>query len=315
MTTLRREKSTIVRAYRPLGHALVRAAVRTVDSASPALAARFAARIWCTPPKPSRRAVALAAAAGPPPGTRFTASLHGTTVVAEAWGDGPVTYLLHGWGGWRGQLTGLVEPLVRAGQRVVALDAPGHGESGPGRPRGRRTTLVEVAEALAAVVAVAGPAHAVVGHSGGANAAAVAVRGGLAADRLVFLAPMADPLPYLDPFSDLLGLGERARGLLVRRLEHLVGRSFADFDVPGWAARAAPDELPRLLVVHDRGDREIHYADGRAIADAWPGATLRTTENLGHRRIVAAPEVVDATVTFLTTRLLTATAAASTGRS
>src|SRR5690606_31214133 len=107
-----------------------------------------------------------------------------------------IVYLLHGWGGWRGQLAALVAPLLAAGYRVVAIDGPGHGETGPGRLGGRRTTPVEFSEALAAVVAVIGPAHAVVAHSAGATATGFAVRDGLAADRLVFIAPMANPMTY-----------------------------------------------------------------------------------------------------------------------
>ncbi|MBV9445637.1 MAG: alpha/beta fold hydrolase [Streptosporangiaceae bacterium] len=53
-------------------------------------------------------------------------------VVAESWGAGPVVYLLHGWGGYRGQFGAFVAPLTSAGFRAVAVDVPGHGESGPG---------------------------------------------------------------------------------------------------------------------------------------------------------------------------------------
>lgn len=225
----------------------------------------------------------------------------GGMVVAEVWGTGPTTtYLLHGWGGRRGQLAALVEPLVAAGQRVVAVDAPGHGESGPGRLGGRRTTLVEFAEALAAVVAVTGPAHAVVAHSAGANAAVLAVRDGLAVDRLVFVAPMADPLPYIGWFAQVTGVGRRTRPRFLRRVEQVAGRAFAEFDQPARVAEAGDRRWPALLVLHDRADREIRHRDGQRLAGGWPGARLVSTEGLGHRRLLAAPEVIDATVAFVT---------------
>lgn len=322
-------KSTIVRAYRSMLRTALRGGFRTLDPIAPGVAARWATRIWATPPRPAGADRMLPLAAGRDhrltrPGDQFLTALAvapqwarrpvrrlprgrqlavpatASMVVAEVWGDGPVTYLLHGWGGRRTQLAALVEPLVAAGQRVVALDAPGHGQSGPGRLGGRRTTLAEFAEALAAVVAVTGPAHAVVAHSAGSNAAALAVRDGLAADRLVFVAPLADPLPFLHAFARLTGLGHRTRPRLLRRLTRIVGRDLADFDVPAWAAQAEPGRLPRLLVVHDRADREARYAEGRALAAAWPNARLLTTEGLGHRRILADPEVIEATVAFLT---------------
>jgi pimeloyl-ACP methyl ester carboxylesterase len=221
-------------------------------------------------------------------------------VVAEAWGEGPITYLLHGWGGRRTQLAAFVEPLVAAGQRVVALDALGHGESGAGRLGGRRTTLVEVAEALAAVVAVTGPAHAIIAHSGGGAATALAVQNGLPAGRLVLIAPFGDPLPYLRQFARTIGLGRRGFASLIRRLELMIGEgTMADLDAPARAAAAEPGTLPPLLVIHDRNDREVGYADGRVYAESWPGARMLTTEGLGHRRLLTDRAVVDAAIAFV----------------
>jgi pimeloyl-ACP methyl ester carboxylesterase len=304
-----RKKSTIVRAYRSTKQGLVRLAFRTLDRVAPALAVRWAVRIWATPPHPRRVPPSPA-----PPGDRSTHTTPGGARIAvESWGEPgrPVTYLLHGWGGWRQQLAGLVAPLVAAGHRVVTLDAPGHGEAGPGRLGGRRTHLQEVAEALATVVKETGPADAIVGHSGGANATALAIQDGLPARRLVFLAPIADPVWYARMYADLLGLGERNRHRFLRRTERLIGRRLTDFDLPARARAAAPGELPPLLVIHDRADREVPHTDGAAIAHAWPEARLHSTEGLGHRRIVADPDVIAATVSFLTA----GTAAGSSPRS
>jgi pimeloyl-ACP methyl ester carboxylesterase len=343
------KKGTTVRSYQPAGLALLRAGFRGLDPVAPGLAARWAARLWCTPPRArgtgrrdpaappgDRFMTPLAAAPGwasrpvwrPRRGRQFAVPVTGRgMVLAEVWGEGPTTtYLLHGWGGRRTQLASLVEPLVAAGQRVVALDAPGHGESGAGRLGGRRTTLVEFAAALTAVVKVTGPAHAIVAHSAGGGATALAVQDGLPAGRLVFIAPMPDPMGYFPTFAGLLGLGPRTQPRLLRRFEQLVGRELADLDAPtrvaAWSgagaeapdlvAMAGPDQLPPLLVVHDRNDREVGYANGQALAGAWPDARLLTTEGLGHRRILADPAVIDATVSFVGATLTAATAAGST---
>jgi pimeloyl-ACP methyl ester carboxylesterase len=316
------KKSTNVRAGKAVRLWLIRASFRTLDPVAPGLAARWATRLWSTPPR-ARRAghldpplpagdrfmTPLAAAPEwasrpvwrPRRGRQFAVPVSGRgMVVAEVWGEGPITYLLHGWGGWRTQLASLVEPLVAAGQRVVALDAPGHGESGAGVLGGRRTMFPEIAKALSAVVKVTGPANAIVAHSAGGGATALAVQEGLAAGRLVFIAPLADPMRHFPAFAQFLGIGERTGHRVVRRVERLVGHDLTALDTAARAAAAGPGRLPPLLVVHDRDDREVHYRDGQALAGAWPGARLLTTDGLGHRRILGDPAVIDATVSFVT---------------
>ena len=266
------QKSTIVRSFAVL------------ERVAPAVGARWAERLWFTVPPARGRRDRLA-----DPGRPFQLRVHGGTVAGESWGAGPLVYLVHGWGGWRWQLDGFVAPLVEAGHRVVAFDAPSHGASDPGPEGPGRSTLLEFADALAAVVAANGPAHAVVAHSLGATAAAVAIRRGLAVERAAFVAPMADPLPYTRTFARRLGFGERVRTRLVARVERRVGSSMSAFDVPAVAARGP---TPPLLLVHDREDAETGWSDSAAIARTWPDARLVTTAGLGHRRILRAPAVV-----------------------
>jgi pimeloyl-ACP methyl ester carboxylesterase len=221
-------------------------------------------------------------------------------------------YLVHGWGGWRRQLDGFVGPLVEAGYRVVAFDAPSHGASDPGPEGPGRGTILEFADALGAVVAANGPAQAVVAHSLGATAAAVAIDRGLAVERAVFVSPMADPLPYTRTFADRLGFGERVRTRLVDRIERRVGMPLSAFDVPAMAARVP---TPPLLLVHDRLDAETGWSDSAAIARSWPRARLVTTSGLGHRRILRDPAVVAEVVGFVTQPVTARSAAPAPGRS
>jgi pimeloyl-ACP methyl ester carboxylesterase len=266
------QKSTIVRS---LG---------VLERVAPAVGARWAERLWFTVPRAGGRRDRLA-----PPGRPFEVRVHGRTVPGETWGDGPPVYLVHGWGGWRGQLDAFAAPLAEAGHRVVAFDALGHGDADPGPAGPGRSTALELADSLAAVVAAHGPAAAVVAHSLGATATAYAMGEGLAVGRAVFVAPMADPLPYTGTFARRLGFGERTRGRMVRRIERRVGMPLSAFRVPDLARTGA---TPPLLLVHDRQDAETGWSDSDAIARAWPGARLVTTTGLGHRRILRDPAVV-----------------------
>jgi pimeloyl-ACP methyl ester carboxylesterase len=274
------QNSTIVRSFGVL------------ERVAPAVGAGWAERLWFTVPPARGRRDRQAA-----PGRPFQVLVHGRTVVGEVWRAGPPVYLVHGWGGWRWQLDGFVAPLVEAGYRVVAFDAPGHGGSDPGPSGPGRSTILELADALAAVAAAMGPAHAVVAHSLGATAAAFAMRDGLPVERAAFLAPMAEPLPYTRTFAARLGFGERVRTRLVARLERRVGLPLSAFDVPAMAAQFA---TPPLLLVHDRQDAETGWSDSAAIARAWPQARLVTTSGLGHRRLLPAPAVVAEVAGFVT---------------
>ncbi len=279
------QKSTIVRAIRPI--------FRTFEAVAPGPGAVLTERMWCyVPPSRAERAEQ--------PGERFTVRLNGRDVAAEAWGEGPIVYLMHGWGGRRAQLDGFVHPLLWTGHRVVTFDAPSHGDSAPGAFGPGRGLLPEFSDALAAVVAVAGPAHGIIAHSLGASAAALAVLDGLPVSRAVFISPLADPMPYTVEFAKTFGFGEKIRNGFLRRLELRVGRRMLDFSVPS-RARTHPTPLPSLLVVHDREDKQTHYADGEAIAAAWPGAHLMTTNGLRHRRILHDPDVIDAAVSHIAT--------------
>jgi pimeloyl-ACP methyl ester carboxylesterase len=273
------QKSTIVRSFAVL------------ERVAPAVGARWAETLWFTVPRARARPERQR-----PPGQPFVVAVNGHTVAGEAWGAGPSVYLVHGWGGWGWQLEGFVGPLVDRGHRVVAFDAPSHGASDPGRAGPGRSTILEFADALAAVVAANGPAHAVVAHSLGATSAAFAMRNGLQVERAAFVAPMADPLPYTRTFAGRLGFGERVRTRLADRIERRVGMPLSAFDVPAMAGEIA---TPPLLLVHDRQDAETGWSDSAAIAHSWPHARLVTTSGLGHRRILRAPAVVTEVVEFV----------------
>jgi pimeloyl-ACP methyl ester carboxylesterase len=62
-----------------------------------------------------------------------------------------------------------------------------------------------------------------------------------------------------------------------------------------------------LLVMHDRDDPTVPWAEGAAIATAWRGAELVTTSGLGHRDIVRDPDVVARAVAFLSASASTET--------
>jgi len=208
----------------------------------------------------------------------------------------PVVYLVHRWGSRGARLAAFVEPLVARGYAVVMFDALGNGASARGM-----TSMPEYARTLAAVVAQQGRGvspHAIVGHSMGCAATALALSWGLEAGRLVFLAPAVDPPAWVLPFARALGLRpdviERVRARSQRRLRV----RWDDLKVCDIARKLS--HRPPLFIVHDEQDETVRYADGSAIAAAWPEARLITTSGLGHRGVTQAPNIVQQAIQFLT---------------
>jgi pimeloyl-ACP methyl ester carboxylesterase len=53
------------------------------------------------------------------------------------------------------------------------------------------------------------------------------------------------------------------------------------------------------LLLHDRGDEDVRYAQAEEIAAAWPGARLIATTGLGHRGLLRDPATLREIVAFL----------------
>ncbi|MDH5821480.1 alpha/beta fold hydrolase [Luteimonas sp. RD2P54] len=269
--------------------ATLRGAIRALCLVSPRAAERLVMRIWFTPPRLPLRSEAAAFLAG---GERLPLRVHGRRVAAWTWGaqHAPAVLLMHGWGGRAAQLRAFVPPLLARGMRVVAFDAPAHGESEPSRLGGGRVSFIEFAAALREAEAAAGPFAGLVAHSSGCTAAALAIRDGWRPPpRIAFIAPFVHPHRYMAPFAATLGISATVMDRFRDRVEREFGRPWSDFEI----ARLPPaPSLPPLLVVHDREDAEVPIGDSERLAAQWPRARLHPTTGLGHRRLLGDPAVI-----------------------
>ena len=219
-------------------------------------------------------------------------------LVVETWGDaGPLVYLIHGWGGWRGQVAAFVQPLVERGFRVVSADSFSHGDSPAGRHGPHHSTGAEMIDCFEAVVHTVGQPHALLGHSMGCAVAAQLVTSGVAKhDRQVLVASSPEMRWASEYFARSLGFNRRTTRLMQQIIENRTERSFADFDV---VAMAGSGLLPKGLVVHDKADKEVNFKVAVDIREAWPDSCLLATAGLGHHRILIDPAVIDQVVSFI----------------
>ena len=291
-------KSTIARSILRLGF-------RSLEPFAPHAAAWLAERLWFRLPDRLPTRVGVASVDGALRmrellGVPFEVQLRGRVVRGWSWGDGPVVYLVHGWGGTLEQMTPLVSPLLERGLCVVAFDGLSHGHSDPGRHGARSSDAVELGRALDAVAARFGPARGVVAHSMGALASLLAVRDGwLATERLVAVAPPSGIPDLIERLRAELALGERSARRLSERARRRTGYDVEALDLVRIAAALSPAERPELLVVHDLLDREAPHEPSRRLVRSWPGAQLLSTAGLGHRRVLADAAVGGAVARFV----------------
>lgn len=261
--------------------------IRGVAALSPSLAARVVVSLFATPLRNGSRP-APGQPALPAPTDWIDTPLGRLAIYGS--GAGAPVLLLHGWNGSAHDMATLVDALARAGFRAITFDMPAHGRS-----KGRRLTLPRMATAARAVADRIGPLAGVVGHSLGAAAMVHALADGLDAAVAVAIAPPRRMGPFLRAFTRALGLGAAHDARVLARVERMVGVPIEAFDVDR-AARTL--DIP-ALVIHDIGDRQVPFADGVAIADAWPNASLVAVQGLGHRRPLHDASVARRVVGFL----------------
>lgn len=266
----------------------MRVGISTLSAVCPPAAARLAHYLWY---RPQRLALAPREFSVLTEAQHHPRTLGSETLSVYEWGAGPTVLLVHGWSGRTAQFSEFIAPLARAGYRVIGFDAPAHGRSS-----GRATNLPEISATIRALSESYGPLHALVAHSFGVACTLHALHEGLRVNHVVGISPPATIEHLYRVFSERLGLRPAARAGARRLFE-------ARFGADVWSA-FAPIELARglttaALIVHDRNDREVPYTDGAALAAAWPGAELVLTDQLGHRRILSDPGVIQATVRFI----------------
>lgn len=265
----------------------MRAGFAVLSRALPAAAERLATWLFCRPATTKASSSELTTLRS---GERFRMKAAGCDLAAWSWGHGPAVVLHHGWNGSASHMARFVRPLLGAGFRVVAYDAPAHGASS-----GRVSAVPEMARVLRAVAVELGGIHGVVAHSMGGAVVMLAVRLGMRLESGVLLASPADLRGFLDIFGDHLGLSPRIREGIARRTAARYRMRWSEMNVESWA----DGETPPMLLVHDRADPAVPWAHANRIRRVWSGAELLTTTGLGHSGVRRDAAVIERAVAFL----------------
>jgi len=199
--------------------------------------------------------------------------------------------LVHGWSGRGVQLGAFAAPLVAAGFRVVACDAPGHGDS-----PGRTSNLFKLTDGLMAVAEAFGPISGVIAHSLGTAAVLLATsRNGLTPGRFVAISPMAHTQTMTDWFGVLTGFSPQVVDRMRTRLEKRLDFSWDDIEPHRLASGIETD----TLIIHDCDDPELPSSEGETLLRQLTSARLHLTQGLGHRRILRDSDVIATATQFI----------------
>ena len=269
---------------------LMRAGFRHLGPYAPDLAGRWACRLWFATrrsPSPPREHNWRTQARV----DRIEAG--GRTLARYQWGapEDPAILLIHGWNGRGLQLGGFAEPLVSAGFRAVAFDAPGHGDS-----PGKSTHIFDYAQAIQVMAETSGPLAGAIAHSFGVPAVARALLQGLALPRLVAIAAPAEAEFLVQRFAKHLYIPATVIAAMRARVERRFGMDI--FLRLSTEVMLAEQNIPGLII-QDRSDRDVPATHAARLLRAWQGAQLIYTEGLGHNRILRDAAVIARAVEFL----------------
>ncbi len=282
----RRRKS---RTTTPLILRMLRLVFQTGGYIAPGLTGRLACKLWYKTsrfPLPAGEKRALQEAE-----VEFR-EINGSSIATYAWGSaGAVVLLIHGWNGRATQLAPFVKPLLKAGFRVLAFDAPAHGKS-----TGNRTTIYEIADAIAELNKHHGPFHAVITHSFGGPSLALAMKQGFSAERIVCLCPPATAAGLVDKFAHTLHISDKTIRVMKRLIEERFGENVWS-DV-AMVNNVVEQSVP-ALIIHDEDDNDVPWQEGYAVSQAWPGSRFIKTSQLGHHRILRDKTTIQTVADFI----------------
>lgn len=270
---------------------LTRQGFRLLGLFAPAMAARWAYRLWYAT-------------------RRFRESAHDKRwrqqaqlqmlnhqygrIAVYSWGepDKPVVLCVHGWNGRASQFATMLPALLKAGYQVVAFDAPGHGKS-----EGNSTNIFRIGAVLHNVAEQYPALQAIITHSFGGMVAAYTIKHlGVPLQRLIMIASPVSSRYLLDVFAQSLCLNKR----VMRHMDAMIRKEFGDdvFDKASAEQNLKNSTLP-ILLIHDKQDTAVSWRNSECIVKVTANALAIYTEGHGHRRLLRDKKIIKKIVGFI----------------
>ncbi len=200
--------------------------------------------------------------------------------------------LAHGWELQAGRMGHFVNPLLRSGFRVIAIDLPAHGASG-----GTLLNVPDGAAAIADACAACGGVTALIGHSFGGLAALwlAAHSAGGSLGHVVTLGAGSSVNFLIRNLATAKGWDAAHERAFRDRFAERFGGPVEAYSVERFGRHI---RVP-VLVVHDKRDNIVGFEESDAILEHVPTARRLATSGLGHRAVTRDAEVIAAAIHFL----------------
>jgi len=277
----------------PVSLKLVRFGFNTIGRIFPAKASQIALKLFGTPRMRARHKVSddLIDSA-----KKSSIWVNNLNIKMYQWGEGDKTILLvHGWESRGTALRTFVPGIIKAGFKVIAFDAPAHGDSD-----GKYATLLTFAEVISAIIEQSGNIHSIIAHSFGGPTSIYAITNMNLKQAIHKIVLVATPSKISVPVNqaiNLLNLSPKTAIKFVQRLERILKVPIKELTVANFAKKA---EIEEVLIVHDKKDKMVSINSAMAHLKAFKQSHLIITEGLGHYLIMKDKMVIDRITHFVT---------------
>jgi len=220
-------------------------------------------------------------------------------------GEGEPVLMIHGWNNRAYSLRHIANKLVTEGYKVIIPDLPCHGKSS-----GIFIDQIEMGYALQGVLSYVKKEYGdfkLITYSWGGTATLLAMdqlrKKGKAIypQKIISLSLPTYPNAIMDLFCEMLDLSDKLKKGLEKKLIAIAkkdNRTLAEA-FPIFLSETIEDNKFKLTIIHDEYDEAIAVDNCERFVKKFPKTNSVFTQNLGHIKILKAPEVMDCIVTNL----------------
>lgn len=270
---------------------LVKYRLQLISKFSPRRAATIAFDLFCTPvSNPSLPTPELINQA-----TTFQFYSDQERIHGYRWNDGqPIKILIvHGFSSSIKKLTHLVEPFVKRGYEVTALDAPAHGLS-----TGKRINALTYTNCLKNYMKVYGSVNGIIAHSLGGLATMLTLKDLPQNEpiKTVLFAPATESLTQLNLFVKYFGLSTKVRDEIVQIIKEKTNLDITAVSI----TESIPHVKGPIYWFHDKQDPITPFDEAEKVAtNGYPNVQFYSTEGLGHSKIYKDSLINEKVLEFL----------------